>query len=156
MHVDCSRSSEAPVRSPDVVISNNFMNSAFNDDQVMDNEEGLFFLYTGFVLFFPRYGIVQTYSIMFTCSIPRFPYAGHDWCCFWIISWSFSVCWIITRPVRRLYNAQWEPTLFSYHRFLTFCHAMYSRFLTFFVLWCRAIESILCFWYPSGNPLLDS
>ncbi|XP_035843756.1 protein FAR1-RELATED SEQUENCE 5-like [Helianthus annuus] len=39
MHVDCSRSSEAPVRSPDVVISNNFMNSAFNDDQVMDNEE---------------------------------------------------------------------------------------------------------------------
>ncbi|XP_035837207.1 protein FAR1-RELATED SEQUENCE 5-like [Helianthus annuus] len=40
MHVDCSRSSEAPVRSPDVVISNNFMNSAFNDDQVMDNVEG--------------------------------------------------------------------------------------------------------------------
>ncbi|XP_035835872.1 protein FAR1-RELATED SEQUENCE 5-like [Helianthus annuus] len=39
MHVDCSRSSEAPVRSPDVVISNNFMNSAFNDGQVMDNEE---------------------------------------------------------------------------------------------------------------------
>ncbi|XP_035838712.1 uncharacterized protein LOC118486397 [Helianthus annuus] len=39
MPVDCSRSSEAPVRSPDVVISNNFMNSAFNDDQVMDNEE---------------------------------------------------------------------------------------------------------------------
>ncbi|XP_035843909.1 uncharacterized protein LOC118479400 [Helianthus annuus] len=28
-----------PVRSPDVVISNNFMNSAFNDDEVMDNEE---------------------------------------------------------------------------------------------------------------------
>ncbi|KAJ0884939.1 putative transcription factor FAR family [Helianthus annuus] len=40
MHVDCSRSSEAPVRSPDVVVSNNFMNNAFNDDQVMDNEEG--------------------------------------------------------------------------------------------------------------------
>ncbi|KAF5755617.1 hypothetical protein HanXRQr2_Chr17g0804821 [Helianthus annuus] len=39
MHVDCSRSSEAPVRSPDVVVSNNFMNHTFNDDQVMDTEE---------------------------------------------------------------------------------------------------------------------
>ncbi|XP_022031136.1 protein FAR1-RELATED SEQUENCE 5-like [Helianthus annuus] len=39
MPVDGSRSSEVPVRSPDVLISNKFMNSAFHDDEVMDNEQ---------------------------------------------------------------------------------------------------------------------
>ncbi|MFS7909890.1 hypothetical protein Hanom_Chr02g00099931 [Helianthus anomalus] len=37
MPVDCSRSYEDPVRSPDVLISNNFMNSDFHSDEVMDN-----------------------------------------------------------------------------------------------------------------------
>ncbi|XP_022031087.1 protein FAR1-RELATED SEQUENCE 5-like [Helianthus annuus] len=39
MPVDGSRSSEVPVRSSDVLISNKFMNSAFHSDEVMDNDQ---------------------------------------------------------------------------------------------------------------------
>ncbi|XP_021972106.1 uncharacterized protein LOC110903547 [Helianthus annuus] len=118
MHVDCSRSSEAPVRSPDVLVSNNFMKNAVIDDQDMDIDEA------------SQDSQMEAMTVAVSGSshgpsmFAESPRGQLDGC--------------------TMDNG--IPLYFHITHFIT-CIVMpfYCRFITFSVLWYRSFESILCF-----------